>query len=111
MVGTASDYSYGENEMEAMGLRPISALKIGPARVADSLLQFECVLEDKLEIGTGEAGSSTLVVGRIVQIHVSPEVYDNGRIILERYQPVARLGGAWYCEVGNTFEIPIPPRK
>jgi flavin reductase (DIM6/NTAB) family NADH-FMN oxidoreductase RutF len=104
----SADYPYGVDEMEKVGLTPVASQKVRPPRVQESPIQFECELYNTMEVGDGSEGSSTIVVGKIVCVHVSERVYDNGKIKIEELQPISRLGGLSYGRVSGVFEIPRP---
>ena len=108
LVHCAAEYPYGIDEMQKVGLTPIASTKISPFRVAESAIQMECKLYNKMEIGDGTAGSATIIVGQIVAIHVASNVYSDGKIILEELKPVSRLGGQGYATIGDIYQIPIP---
>lgn len=52
--------------------------------------------------------TSSMLLGRVVLFHISNGVYKDGKVTMENYQPVARLGGAFYGRVSEYFEIPRP---
>lgn len=108
VVQTGAAYPYGVNERELVGLTAVPSEKVRPPRIKEASVHFECVLHDLLEIGDGSAGSSTLVVARIVLFHISNTVLDGNRIDTAKLDPLGRLGGVSYCTVGETFERPIP---
>ena len=108
VVNCGSTYPYGVNEMEKVGLSPLKSEIIKPPRVKESAFQMECRLYNSLQIGSGGAGSSTVVIGEILLFHISKSVYKEGKISIEEYAPIARLGGANYCSVGEITTRPIP---
>ena len=105
-----ADYPYGVDEMEKVGLTPLASQKVGPMRVKESPVQMECVLERVVPLGEGGPGSGTLVIGRIVQMHVDARAYNDGKIALEAILPVARLAGADYSFTRDIFDLPRPQR-
>jgi flavin reductase (DIM6/NTAB) family NADH-FMN oxidoreductase RutF len=108
LVHCAGDYPYGVNELEVVGLTTLPSKLVKPFRVAESAMQMECEVYDTLEIGNGGVGSATLVVGKILMFHLSEEIYKDGKIDIQAFSPVARLGGATYCSIGNIFIKKIP---
>lgn len=111
VVHTGASYPYGVNELEMAGLTSIPSKKVRPARVRESAFQMECRLHSSLEIGDGSAGSSTIIVGEVILFHINEDIYQDGKINIDNYQPCARLGGATYSRVGETVIIPIPEVK
>ena len=104
----SAEYPYGVSEFEKTGLTPAPSLKIKPPRIAEAPLSFECVLHGKMELGTGQQGSSTLIVGRIVAVHVAENLYKDGKIDLQALQPLSRLGGIQYGQTTGIFELNRP---
>jgi hypothetical protein len=47
----------------------------------------------------------------VVLMHVHNEVWDDGHIVLDALQPVARLAGNGYARVRDTFDLPRPQGK
>jgi flavin reductase (DIM6/NTAB) family NADH-FMN oxidoreductase RutF len=89
---TSVEVPYGEDEFKIAGLTPIDSEKIGPKRVKESPIQFECVLRDILSYGD-EIGNGTLVAGEVVRVHVAEDLLDNGRIDTDKYAPIGRGAG------------------
>ncbi|MFN7684286.1 MAG: flavin reductase family protein [Oligoflexia bacterium] len=104
----SAEYPYGVSEFEKSGLTAEPSRKVLPPRVKESPLSFECQLEALLEFGSGQLGSSTLVVGRVVAVHVRDELYEDGRLAFEKLDPLSRLGGLWYGKTFPLVEIPRP---
>lgn len=104
----SAEYPYGVDEMQKVGLTPLASLRVSPARVAESLIQFECEKLRIIELGDGRPGSVSLVIARIVYAHLDERVYVHGRVVLEELKPLARLGGISYGKVSGVFELPRP---
>jgi flavin reductase (DIM6/NTAB) family NADH-FMN oxidoreductase RutF len=105
MVMCATDFDSDVDEFEISGLTPTNSQKIKPPRVGESKVSFECKLNQIVEIGDGTAGSGFLVIGTIVLFHIDDDVYDNGRILLDKLQPLGRLAGNWYTRTTDTLKI------
>jgi flavin reductase (DIM6/NTAB) family NADH-FMN oxidoreductase RutF len=110
MHETSAEYPYGVDEMSKVGLTPLASIRVAPPRVLESPVQLECELHSMVEIGEGTQGSSTLVIGRILVIHVADTAYDPAtrRVRVEDLRPISRLGGAQYARTSGFFEIPRP---
>lgn len=109
MVQSAADYPYGVSEMEKIGLTPLSSERIRPVRVAEAKISMECKLSQRIEIGSGSLGSSTVIFGEILLFHLNRDVLnERGRVDPERLKPVGRLGGADYTKLGEIVTRPIP---
>jgi flavin reductase (DIM6/NTAB) family NADH-FMN oxidoreductase RutF len=104
----AAEYPYGVDEMQKTGLTPAASTKVRPLRVSESTIQMECELLQTIELGTGGHGSTTLVLGKILTMHVRDELFKNGRIDVHEYKPLARLGGNSYSKLGEVFDLERP---
>ena len=105
MVKCSTDYEKEVDEYSKSGLSPLSSKKIKPPIVSESKISLECVLNQIVQIGKNDAGSGFIVIGTIVLFHIDDEVYDNGRIILEKLQPLGRVAGNGYVRSNNSFDI------
>lgn len=105
MVQTAAEFEKEISEFEAVGIKTIASTSVKPPRVADSLAQFECRRNRVIHLAEGPAGAN-LVIGDIVQIHVSDAVIkEPGKIDADRLDALGRLGGANYCRTTDRFEL------
>jgi flavin reductase (DIM6/NTAB) family NADH-FMN oxidoreductase RutF len=105
----AAPLPYGVSEFEHSGLTPVAADRVKAPLVAESPVGLECTLEEIRTYGeTGGAGS--LVVGRVVLMHIDPAVRDpaDGRVVPERLRAVGRMGGSLWCRTRDTFALERP---
>ncbi|MRX71831.1 flavin reductase family protein [Bacillus lacus] len=101
----AGEFPSDVDEFEQSGLTKESACAVSACRVKESMVHLECELDQILSYGD-HAGSGSLVIGRVVHVHVNDELYENGRISTEKLNPVGRLAGASYTlPVKNTFDL------
>ena len=105
MVKCSTDYEKEIDEYSKSGLSPLSSKKIKPPIVSESKISLECILNQIVQIGKEYAGSGFIVIGTIVLFHIDDKVYDNGRIILDKLQPLGRVAGNGYVRSTNTFDI------
>ena len=105
MVKCSTDYEKEVDEYSKSGLSPLSSKKIKPPIVSESKISLECILNQIVQIGKEDAGSGFIVIGTIVLFHIDDEVYDNGRIILDKLQPLGRVAGNGYVRSTNAFDI------
>ena len=105
MVKCSTDYKKEVDEYSKSGLSPIPSKKIKPPIVSESKISLECILNQIVQIGKNNAGSGFIVIGTIVLFHIDDEVYDNGKIILDKLQPLGRVAGNGYVRSTNTFDI------
>ena len=105
MVLCSTDFDSDVDEFGMSGLTPVTSQKVAPPRVGESKVSFECKLNQIVEIGDGTAGSGFVVIGSIVLFHIDDDVYDNGRILLNKLQPLGRLAGSWYTRTTDILKI------
>ncbi len=108
MNQTSAEYERGVSEFEAVGFTPAQSNIVTPPRVLESPINMECKLYDSVQVGEGGVGSSTVIIGEIVYFHVREDIYADGKILIEKLKPVARLAGASYCPVRDIFDLPRP---
>ncbi len=111
MVATATEFNSETDEFEKAGLHLVPSIKINVPRVEESLIQFECKLNQIVHIGNGAPGSGAVVIGTVVLFHVDNNIYKSGHIDLKGLNPIGRLAGSdGYCRIGDSFEIKRIPR-
>ncbi|HSB88779.1 MAG TPA: flavin reductase family protein [Anaerolineales bacterium] len=105
---TSTEFPSPIDEFEAAGLTAAPSAVVKAPRVAESPVHLECRVAHLLEIG-GQPGAATLVVGRVVHLHVDPSVLlGEDKIDLAKLRPIGRLSGAAYCRVTDIFEMKRP---
>lgn len=109
---SSTEYPKGINEFEKAGFTMLKSDKVKPFRVAESPVQFECIVKDIIKLGT-EGGAGNMVICEVVKLHITEEVLDeNSVIIQEKLDLVARAGGDYYNRAKKGFfEIPKPLHK
>lgn len=107
MNACSADFAPDESEFVTCGLTPVPSEVVAPPRVAESPISLECKLNQVVEVGDGPGGGA-LVIATVVRMHVRDDLYENGRILTERWQPIGRMAGATYVRCGDTFELPRP---
>lgn len=106
MNDCATEFASDIDEFEASGLTKIDSVAVKPPRVKESKVHLECELDQVLHFGGDEAGAGSLVIGKVIHVHVKDELYENGRINSEKLNPVGRLAGATYTlPMAKTFEL------
>lgn len=106
----SSPYEPGVSEFVKAGFTPIASDLIKPMRVAESPVQFECKVNEVVELGA-EGGAGNLIICEVVKIHIHEDVLDeNGMIDQHKIDLVSRMGGNWYCRAdkNSMFEITKP---
>ena len=111
MNTTATDYPSDIDEFEVSGFTPISSERVAPPRVRESPINLECKLHQVIHIGEPAAGGGALVIGEIVLFHVADELYENGRINIEKLDPLGRLSGSDYTTLGERISMKVEPYR
>jgi len=106
---SSTEYAQGVNEFVKAGFTEIASEIVEPPRVNEALAQFECKVNDVIELGQ-EGGAGNLVICEVVKLHISENILDeNGRIDPAKIDTVARMGGNWYSRSKTgMFEVPKP---
>ena len=87
------------------GLHPIPCEKIKSPRLQEAKISYECELNQIVEIGDGKAGSGFVVIGTIILFHIDQGIMIDGKIDIEKLNPIGRLAGNWYTRPTNNFKI------
>lgn len=106
----SSPYKPGVSEFEKAGFTAVSSEIVKPMRVGESPVQFECKVNEVVELGA-EGGAGNLVICEVVKIHINEDVLDEkGMIDQHKIDLVSRMGGNWYCrsDKNSMFEITKP---
>lgn len=103
MVSTAGEWPRGRSEFEVAGLTPVRSERVQAPGVVESPVRLECVLHREIPLG-----NSHLVVGEIVYMHVSDDVFTDGRVDPMKLRPVGRLGGELYSLMREVAKVARP---
>ena len=105
----AAPLAYGDSEFAHSGLTPMAAERVRAPLVAESPVGLECTVEEIRSYGE-DGGAGSLVVGRVVLIHIDPVLRDpaDGRVLSERLHAVGRMGGSLWCRTLDTFKLDRP---
>lgn len=105
---TSTEFPAVVDEFAAAGLTPLPCARVRPARVGESPVSFECLLDQVIDVGD-QPGGGSIVIGRIVYLHVIADVLiDSDKIDITRLQPIGRLAGNAYCRVNDLFDMARP---
>jgi flavin reductase (DIM6/NTAB) family NADH-FMN oxidoreductase RutF len=106
----SSPYPAGESEFVKSGLTPIASDLVKPFRVKESPVQFECKVNQVIELGT-QGGAGNLIICEVVKFHIDESYLDENQLIdQQKIDLVARMGGNWYCRANEhaMFELEKP---
>ena len=106
---SSTEYGDGIDEFLKSGLTPIASDLIKPFRVKESPVQFECIVNEVIALGT-EGGAGNLIICEVVKIHIDEAVLDaKGAIDPVKIDLVSRMGANWYSRAKEgLFEVEKP---
>ena len=107
---SSSPYAPNVDEFVKAGFTALDSDLVKPKRVAESPVQFECKVNEVIELGD-KGGAGNLIICEVVKIHIAEEVLDeNGLIDQHKINLVARMGGNWYVHANekSMFEVVKP---
>lgn len=99
MDKTAAPLDPDKNEFDFANLKRADCRQISAPRVADAVVTMECTLHDSLRIY-----DRLSIFGDVEYIHVSEKVLTDGKIDMEKIEPIGRLGGPYYT-IGDRIEL------
>ena len=103
----SAEYPPDIDEFKESSLTPAPSKIVKPPLVKEAKVNMECKLLQLVEIGN-KPGGGTVVIGEVVYFHVREDIYQDGKILLNKLKPVGRLGGTEYCRVTDIFSLPRP---
>ena len=102
MNATSASVAHGVDEFELGGLSPVASLKVTPARVAESPVNFECRVSQILQLKTADGAEveSWIVFGEVVAVHIDRALIADGVYDTAAARPILRAGGpSAYAEI------------
>ena len=107
---SSCDFEANVNEFEKAGFTELKSELIRPSRVKESPVNFECKVNDVIELGK-EGGAGSLVLCEVLKIHIDEKVIDEKDELdpLKLYL-VSRYGKNWYGKTTkeSLYEIAKP---
>ncbi|MGC1371249.1 MAG: flavin reductase family protein [Candidatus Sulfotelmatobacter sp.] len=104
---TSGEYDASVDEFDLAKLTPQPSKLVRPPRVGESPVSFECVLHHILDFSTAPT-SSSLVIGRIVLIHVDAAYVKDGKVDRNSLDPIGRMGDIQYTRTTQRFDMVRP---
>ena len=103
MNASALDAPAEVDEFGHVGVTPTPSRTVAPPRVAEALAHLEARLVQVVPAGNGH-----IVVAEVTWIHISRDVWAEGRVDPALLRPVLRLAGTQYGTIGELFKLPRP---
>lgn len=107
---SSSPYAPEVDEFVKSGFKPLKSDCVKPFRVAESPVQFECRVNEVIELGTS-GGAGNLVICEVLKMHIADHVLtSDNKIDQFKINLLARMGGNWYCHANeqSMFEVQKP---
>jgi flavin reductase (DIM6/NTAB) family NADH-FMN oxidoreductase RutF len=106
---SSTEYGDGVDEFIKSGLTPIASDMVKPFRVKESPVQFECIVNEILPLGS-EGGAGNLIICEVIKFHIDEAVLDEkGLIDPIKIDLVSRMGVNWYSRAKEgLFEVEKP---
>src|SRR5580658_5398686 len=104
---TSGEYDASVNEFEVAKVTPQPSKVVRSPRVAESPVSFECILHQILDFSQAPT-SSSLVIGKIVSIHINDAHLKDGRLDRNSLDLIGRMGGMQYTRTTQRFEMVRP---
>ncbi|HTU42920.1 MAG TPA: flavin reductase family protein [Candidatus Aquilonibacter sp.] len=104
---TSGEYDASVDEFDLAKLTPQPSKLVRPPRVGESPVSFECVLHHILDFSSAPT-SSSLVIGRIVSIHINDAYIKDGKIDRNSLDVIGRMGGIQYTRSTQRFDMVRP---
>jgi flavin reductase (DIM6/NTAB) family NADH-FMN oxidoreductase RutF len=96
------DHPADVSEVRLLGIATMPSLHVKPPRLAGSKIQFECTLDEIVHFGDAP---NSLVVGKVVAMHVRSGLVTDCKIDPKAYSPIARIGGRNYVRLGDIVGV------
>lgn len=104
---TSGEYDHSVNEFELAKVTPVPSRMVRPPRVAQSPVSFECTLHQILDFSPAPT-SSSLVIGKIVAVHIDDAHIKNGKLDRNSLDLIGRMGGIQYTRTTERVELVRP---
>lgn len=103
---TSGAWAHGVDEFAQAGLKAVASSLVTPPRVGAAPVALECRVSQLIDV---KDSGSTLVLGQVVAVQVRHDLLgEDGLIVAERLQPIARLGRDEYSTLGRVFSMTRP---
>lgn len=100
---TSANFPPEADEFRWAELTAVPSDIVRPPRVGEAPVSFETVVHDIIPIG-----NCHLILGDVVRVHVAQAVWHDRRIDPALLDPVLRLAGSMFAELGETFNLRRP---
>lgn len=103
MHQSALEYPRGVSEATVLQLDCVASAKVSTPRLARARVAMECTLDQIIEFGN----RTEFVIGIVQAFYVKDELFDDNKIDAAGLDPVARLAGPRYAQLGEILTLPV----
>lgn len=97
------------DEFALSGLTPAPSVNVKVPRVKEAMAALECEFMFRVRLpSTSPRAENNAVFGKVVGVHIDDSIIENGRVQMDRYRPLGRLGYMDYTVVDNIFAMDRP---
>jgi len=98
------------DEMELAGLTQAPSKLVAPPRVKESPVAFECRYWRTVTLPghDDEPGTHSIVLGKVVGVHIDDAAITDGKVDVTKLKPLARLGYGDYAVIDEVFTLTRP---
>lgn len=98
------------DEMELAGLTQAPSKLVAPPRVKESPAAFECRYWRTITLPghDDEPGTHSIVLGKVVGVHIDDAAITDGKVDVTKLKPLARLGYGDYAVIDEVFTLTRP---
>ena len=108
---SSADLPRTKDEFEFCGIEHEPSDLVKVPRVKKSPIHIECLYHTSVQLPTDSPENiNRMVIGKVIGIHIQPEVMTHGRVDLAKLQPIARLGYNDYAKIVNDIFVLIRPK-
>lgn len=106
MVACATALDAQDDELEFAGLTPLASQKVSVPGIAEAPVRLECTLFEMRKI----TARRHLCIAEVQALSARDGIIDEQslHINLDAYQPIGRLMGDSYAELGEIFTLSVP---
>lgn len=104
MSQTAAELPQSVDEFEYAQLTAASSKWIKAPCVAESLVVFECELNQIIHFGN-HAGAGNLILGEVKGLFIDDSIYQGSRVDFKKLNPIGRLAGDYYSTIKDLFTM------
>ncbi|QIH74825.1 flavin reductase family protein [Macrococcoides canis] len=107
MNKTAAVLPPNESEIDLTTLTLEDSKVVAVPTIQEAKVAMECVLEHHVTLGKDNQAVDH-IIGKIVNFNIDDTLVDNFRIDAQQLEPISRLAGQNYSELGRIFELERP---